>query len=205
MTYQDLIDQIVDWSARDDVAAYIPSFIELSTSLFNNGQEGIAPIRCREMEEVATLTISGGAYALPSDYLQFRKVSRVSPNRAQLSYISDTVADQVYGERLSGDARDFTIVGSSLYAYPLTSSDIEMTYYKAIPNLSASNTTNWLLTKNPSLYLHSGLMMLGMFVKDNALMSRSATLVSSAIAGMNNASFADTYARASVRPKMQTP
>jgi hypothetical protein len=35
---------------------------------------------------------------------------------------------------------------------------MEMIYYAQIPALSDSNTTNWMLTKNPDIYLYGALL-----------------------------------------------
>ncbi|PDT47329.1 hypothetical protein CO661_14195 [Sinorhizobium fredii] len=205
MNYSELQTALADWSARSDLTSYIPSFIEFSTAMFNHGQGGVKPLRVREMMAIEDLTPVSSVCTLPSDYLQYRRVVELASRRRDLQYVTPTYADQEYSDRASGLSSDFTIIGSSLYMFPLSSNDIELTYYEAIPNLSDINTTNWLLTKQPNLYLHAGLMQLAMFVKDNDLFSRSAALVTAVIDGLNSSDLMANYAKAGTRIKGITP
>lgn len=209
MDYAGLQAALIDWSARTDapVASAIPSLIEFATAMFNHGipDRSVAPLRVREMETVASLTPASGACTLPDDYLQYRRVVEEASIRRELQYVVPSYTDQQYPDRAGGLACDFTIIGSSLYMFPLSSNDIELTYYAAIPNLSDSATTNWLLTKQPNLYLHAGLMQLAMYVKDDALMARSTALVTMAIDGLNKTNELANFARAGTRMKGLTP
>lgn len=198
-TYSELLTAIEDWADRPDLTSYIPDFVTLTTAMFNVGQQGIKPIRTREMEEVAVLSPTSGVFTIPTDYLQYRRVVELASMRRELRYIAPSYAEQYYPDRPSGQPNDFTIVGTSLYAFPTTSNDIEMTYYQQIPNLSVSNTTNWLLTKAPHIYLHGGLMQLAMFINDNDLLQRSTAILVSAIDGLNQQDEMGNYARAAVR------
>lgn len=207
MDYSGLQTALADWSARTDLTSVIPSFIEFSTAMFNHGipDRGVAPLRVREMETVADLTPTSGACTLPDDYLQYRRVVEKASIRRELQYIAPSYTDQQYPDRAGGLACDFTIIGSSLYMFPVSGNDIELTYYAAIPNLSDSATTNWLLTKQPNLYLHAGLVQLAMYTKDNALLERSMALVTMTIDGLNRTNELANFARAGTRMKGMTP
>lgn len=205
MNYAGLKTALADWSARTDLTAYIPDFIEFSTAMFNHGQQGMVPLRVREMEATSSLTPASGSVTLPTDYLQYIRVVEKKSIRRELKYIVPSYADQQYPDRASGSAIDFTIIGSSLTMYPVSTTDIELVYYQKIPDLSDSATTNWLLTKQPNLYLHAGLMQLAMFVKDNELFSRSAALVTATIDGLNASDVLANYARAGTRMQGMTP
>lgn len=207
MDYSELKTALADWSARTDLTSYIPSFIEFSTSMFNHGipERSISPLRVREMETTDDLTPASGVCTLPSDYLQYRRVVELASIRRELSYVTPSYSDQQYPDRAGGLACDFTIIGSSLYTFPVSANDIELTYFQAIPALSDVATTNWLLTKQPSLYLHAGLLQLAMFTKDNNLFSRSAAMVASVIDGLNATNEMANYARVGTRMKGMTP
>lgn len=198
-TYSELQTAILDWADRPDLSSYAPDFIALATAMFNVGQQGVKPIRVREMEEVTTLSPSSGVFTVPSDYLQYRRVVELASIRRELRYIAPSYAEQYYAARPSGQPNDFTIVGSSLYAFPTTANDIELTYYQKIPDLSGSNTSNWLLTKAPHLYLHAGLMQLALFTRDNDLLARSTQIVVSLIEGLGDQDELGNYARVGVR------
>lgn len=209
MNYSELQAAIQGWAARSDadVVTETANFIAFSTDMFNHGipASGIAPLRVREMVTVASITPASGACALPSDYLQYRRVVEKASIRRELQYVVPSYTDQQYPDRASGLSCDFTIVGSSLYMFPVSTNDIELTYYAEIPDLSDVATTNWLLTKQPSLYLHAGLMQLAMFTKDNELLARSQAIVTSIIDGLNATDELANYARTGTRMKGLTP
>ena len=209
MDYAGLKAALADWSARSDasVTSATPSFIEFATAMFNHGipDRGVSPLRVREMETIVDLTPASGACTLPDDYLQYRRVVEKASIRRELQYVAPSYTDQQYPDRAGGLACDFTIIGSSLYMFPVSGNDIELTYFAAIPNLSESVTTNWLLTKQPNLYLHAGLMQLAMYTKDAELMDRSVALVTMAIDGLNLTNQLANFARAGTRLKGLTP
>jgi hypothetical protein len=141
------------------------------------GMTTIPALRTREMEAIASLTPSSSVCTLPSDYLQYRRVVQKASPRRPLTYITPDEADQKYPDRSSGPANEFTIVGGSLYMYPLGSTDIELTYYQKIADLTEANTTNWLITKHPTIYLHACMLHVGLYRKEQELVQQSAGIV----------------------------
>jgi hypothetical protein len=113
-------------------------------------------------------------------------VEKASTRRA-LDYISEEAADLIYPHRTAGLANHFSIVGSGLTALPLSGNDIELTYYQAIPPLSALLTSNWLLQSSPNLYLHGCLMQAAEFVNDDAMLARETALVARFVELLNEA------------------
>ena len=112
---------------------------------------------------------------------------REGATRRALDYISEAAADLIYPHRTSGLANHFSIVGSSLTALPLSGNDIELTYYQAIPPLSGTVTSNWLLKTSPNLYLHGCLMQAAEFVNDDAMLARETALVARFVELLNEA------------------
>jgi hypothetical protein len=109
-------------------------------------------LRVAEMEASATVTLTSGVGALPNDYLEWREVWS-GLNRLKYTTPGKAQDDYAYAAYSPGE---FTVIGSSLYAYPVGSDpDITLTYYQKIPALSDSNTSNWLLTAHPDAYLFS--------------------------------------------------
>lgn len=161
----------------------IDEIMVMANDTLNNGMEfGMATIpalRVREMEVVTSLTPTSGVCTLPTDYLQYRRVVEELSLRRPLTYIAPDQADQKYPDRAAGLARDFTIIGGSLYMFPVSSNDIELTYYQKIPDITSAAPTNWLLTKRPAIYLHACLFQVGLLRSDDAMIQRSAQLVSS--------------------------
>jgi hypothetical protein len=63
----------------------------------------------------------------------------------------------------------YSIEGDELLVYPTPddSLSLDCTYYAKLPAL-AENSTNWLLTKYPQIYLYATLVSASQFLKDNA-------------------------------------
>lgn len=174
-TYSELKSAIVNWyKDRSDLADFADEFIDLAEAYFN------LEIRTREMETVEDLTPTNNVCTLPTDYLEYKRVVELTSIRRPLEYITEDAADSLYPTRAAGLSGNFMIIGNELTALPLSTNDIELTYYQQIPALSDSNTTNWLLTRMPNLYLHACLMYAAEFTKDpgfNGELQKHAALV----------------------------
>src|SRR6185503_2733971 len=72
--------------------------------------------------------------------------------------------------QLTGCPRFFSVVGGEFQFFPAPSQayNAELTFYQRIPALSASNSTNWLLTLNPDAYLYGSLLQAAPYLKDDA-------------------------------------
>jgi hypothetical protein len=123
-------------------------------------------VRTRSMLTIVTGTVSGGVITLPSDFRGVqslrmtiggldREIYPLPPGR----YADDAVAYVPIGYIAQGNTLQ-VIGGSDGYAYTLT-------YWQAIPALSASNTTNWMLTAHPGLYLYATLVEASPYLRDN--------------------------------------
>jgi hypothetical protein len=64
------------------------------------------------------------------------------------------------------------MVGQQFQVVPTPSGsfDAELLYYAKIPALSDSNTTNWLLTESPDLYLYGALAQTAPYLKEDERM-----------------------------------
>ena len=67
----------------------------------------------------------------------------------------------------------YTMIGTEIQVYPVPSGDYtaEMVYYSKIPSLSDSETTNWLLTLAPDIYLYGALMQSAPYLQDDNRLS----------------------------------
>ncbi len=191
---------------RADLATFFPDFIVMAENWLNYGSETVDPLRCRDMETITSpnLTPTAGVCTLPTDYLGYLRVTEVTGVRRPLSFITPDMAEINYPSRAAGLGEKFTIIGSGLYTFPLASNLIELVYYQALPPL-ASNSTNWLLTKAPGLYLRAALVQAYEFIKDGEQVAVQASLASALIKGMNRQSMVAQYARASLTPRGVTP
>lgn len=198
-TYSELADNLASYSDRD-LTPFLSTFVSLATAALNYGSEAVTnPLRIREMMKVSTLTTLTSVYTLPDDYLQYRRVILASGGRRPLSYITPDMSDYLYGDRPAGMANTFTLIGNDLYAFPGSYSNIELTYYSAIPEISSGADTNWLLTKYPHLYLQASLLELYKFVKDAKSAGECAVMVNSIIDAMGRKDQLSEFANAPMR------
>lgn len=198
-TYSDLRTQVASYLARSNLTAQIPDFITLCEQRLNT------ILRTRQMEAVTSLTPVDGVCTLPADYLEWRKVVAKTSPRANLDYADPSFVDDRFPFREAGYPRFFTLVGSSLSVYPVTASDIELTYYQKIPALSESNTTNWLLTAFPSVYLYGALGEASIFIGNEERLATWARLFEQAVAGVKDADRRGRWSRGSARISGPTP
>ncbi len=116
-------------------------------------------LRVPQMETVATLTVTGESTALPANFLQMRAIYQDGSPDLPLSSMSPEGLRQLYSGQ-SGPAASYAIEGSNLIVAPVGNAIVKMLYYAAIPALTESNTTNWLLTDNPDIYIHHTLAII---------------------------------------------
>lgn len=196
---------VQEWADYTNVSdERVTEFVQLTTHVFNYGSADMSALRLREMESVETLTPVDFVSTLPTDYLQYRRVIDLTVLRNPLTYITPQKADEIYPDRSRGAPQYFTIIGQSLYTYPVSASDLELTYYAKIPDLANDTDTNWLLDKYPVLYLHGTLAQLGLFTRDEALASRSSSIMSSMLSGIVGSDTLSMYAYAPGMPRGMT-
>lgn len=145
--YSDLLTAVANWLNRTDLTSRIPEFITLAEAEFNR------KLRTIEMEATATATATDGVAALPSGFAGLRSITW---DNTALDYIAP-------GELLEDDStadrpRYYTIADGQILLRPIVTGDVTITYYASVPALTVSNTTNWLMTKHPDLYLFATLM-----------------------------------------------
>jgi hypothetical protein len=163
-TYSTLQDAIGNWLDHSLYSARYPDFIELFEATANRR------LRVKEMEAPATLTpAADGTVALPSDYLAYRRCTWTGSARNELRYVQPSYFQAAFPSRPSDVPRFFTIESLTLKVMPLDSTPVELEYYQKIPAL-ASNSTNWLLTSHPDVYLFGSMAEAEMFgVNDERL------------------------------------
>lgn len=172
-TYVELKTAIQAWyEDRADIQPFAADFITLAEAYFNLN------LRVREMETKSSLTPDGnGVCTLPADYIEAKRVVELASIRRPLEYITEDAADDFYPTRPSDLACHYMILGETLTALPISTNNIELTYYQEVPALSTQNTTNWLLAKSPNLYLHTCLMYAAEWLHEDAEISKETAFV----------------------------
>lgn len=153
-TYSDLSTAITDWLDDTSLSTSVDTFIRLAEARFNR------ELNTPDME--ATTTLDGGATSitLPTDFYEVRGIYLNASATTPLEPLSLDALKSIYPDSFSGTPRAYAIDGVSLVLGPLPNSTCTITlkYKQKIPALTSSNTTNWLLTKHPDLYLFGTLV-----------------------------------------------
>lgn len=155
-TYTSLQSDIATWARRSDLAAVIPSFIALAENEIFKAH--VTPLRVREMETEATLTVANLAASLPADYLDARYIKLDNSTRDTLYYFPpEKWKPSSYGY--------FTIVGNEIRLPNGVSNDLKLVYY-AKPEPLATTATNTILDNYYTAYLEGALKFAFSYVRD---------------------------------------
>lgn len=159
-TYAELQTAVQNWLDRTEISSYVPDFITLAEAAFQRN------LRTRQMVASSSSVTSSGSRTMPTDFLQMISVKRAGSPVTTLDPLDSEDFQGRYGTRDTGNPAHYTISGENLLIGPVDDTTaIVVEYYQKIPVLSVSNTTNWLLTKYPDLYLFGSLCEAEMFGK----------------------------------------
>ena len=155
-TYSDLKTSIANWLNRSDLTSEISEdFIVLTEKDFNS------KLRIRKMNATdSSFSINAETVALPNGFLQVRDFYIVEGStKHPLNYITPAQMDQIKGSSTSGMPETFTILGDNFRFAPTPSSTYTgvLNYYKEFDPLSNSNTSNYILSNHPAIYLYGSL------------------------------------------------
>ena len=199
-TYATLITAATEWLARDQDAtliARIPDFITLAEAKFNR------ELFVRQMEVRATTLIDTGATEpemidLPSDFQSMRRVRLSSvTGKPLLQFMSGAQMDEYRPTIANVASRPlfFTIFGTEMELAPTPDAayTIEMVYRANIPALTSTNTTNWLLTLAPDLYLYGVLLETAPYIKEDGRIQTWGLGFTTALDGLNKLGLTSTF------------
>lgn len=167
-TYSDLLASVASWMNRTDLSSVIPDFVTIAESKIARD------LRLRQQITTSTLTTpSDGTRttALPTDWMEFENVSIAGG-----SGTSETPCQYVNVEHMdvkypiggnSGRPYVYSIEGPNILFGPVPDAayTVNIMYYARLPAL-ASNSTNWLMTNHPNIYLYACLREGAFFTKD---------------------------------------
>jgi len=190
LTLGQLRSSVRDWAKRSSLGdALLDDFVTMTETALNHGERTddggyiVFPLRVRDMETIATVTVTNGAATLPSNFLEAITVRNPADVTYSLQYITpEFMADRYPTGQNTVSPADYTIVGSTLYS-PI---DLELRYYARIPPLVADGQ-NWLLTKAPNVYLFGCLSQYSAYDKDPEKYTGYRQLMNAALGGLNAA------------------
>lgn len=154
-TYAELKSTIANWLNRSDLSDEIAEdFIVLAEADFNS------KLRIRQMHSQTTITIDAETESTPTGFLQVRDFYILSNNdKYALNYLSPAQMDSIKGTSMSGLPVAYTILGSTFRFAPRPADSYSgiLNFYKKFDALSATNTSNYILTDHPAIYLYGSL------------------------------------------------
>lgn len=197
--YGDLQSAAIEYLARDQdtvLIARIPSFIQMFEAKMNRG------LFVRQMETRATAVTDNTVdepefIALPTDFQSMRRM-RISSvtGKPLVTFFSTIQMDEFRASRsdMSGLPRYFSIFGNEIELGPTPDAayTIEMIYRSNIPAL-ASNSTNWLLTLAPDVYLYGTLLETAPYIKEDARIQTWGLGLQTALDDLNKLGNASTF------------
>jgi len=184
-TYAELKTSIGDWLNRSDLTTAIPDFISLAEAQIER------TLRTRQMIVRANASFDAQYGAVPSDFLETKSLKLTSTNpQTPLSFLSiDALDAEMTKHTASGKPKFFGIVGGQFRIVPTPDSNYttELTYYAKLAKLSNANTSNWLLSSSPDIYLYGSLLQAAPYLQDDARIQTWATLYERALNDLQTA------------------
>lgn len=200
--YTELKSAVADFLNRDDLTSVIPTFISLAEAQMQR------VIRHHKMMQRSEAEIDTRYFALPSDWVETVRFHVIGDRtyRLELTSLDDMLQLRQANGNPTGIPTHFAHVGEQLEVYPTPSGtfDVELLYFKDIPALSDSNTTNWLLTDYPDVYLYGALMQSAPYLDDDQRMQVWSTLYGNAVQAINQESKKSRYSGAGMRVRINT-
>lgn len=201
-TFAELKTAIARWLWRydSDIDAVATDLVMLCEDMLNNGTEATAPLRVKEMETSASISLVSGVGTLPTDYLGYREVKDGSGRTIAPAPPSYAGQETLYSS--GGRAQYFAIKGGDIVTYPGDAGPITLEYWQGIPALSDAAPSNWLLAKSPRVYLFGSLMMGEAFMKEDDRLPMFANAFREGVEALTKSDNLGKYARAAVRPSV---
>lgn len=160
-SYVNLKSEIQVWMTRSDLSGDVDTMIDLFEAWANRN------FRVRQMEDEATADATE-YMSFPTDFLELRDIQWQGSPRRQLDYVTPVYADLYDTSGAAGTPRFYTLVGNEIRIIPAPDSatPIRIAYWRQIPALSATSTSNWLLEQYPDAYLYGALLQGNIRTKD---------------------------------------
>ena len=192
-TYDELKTAVANWLDRDDLTDRIPEFIALAEARMNRA------LRVSMMVNVDETTLGGATalvsgtrdYSLPSGYLQMIDFHLRTSPIVTLSYITPENMNRMWAGSQSGKPQSYTLFPDNASGTPVkkvrlgpapdSNYDYSVMFYKKIDALSASNTTEPMLTDNPDVYLYGALLEAEPFLMNDQRIQLWATALTEAV------------------------
>lgn len=164
-SYAGLKTQVGSYLARDNAETDAALFISLFEDEFDRVLGGFVA----DTEVTASLTATADTVTLPADVLRIKSL-RLTGRPYELEQMGEADVFSRYLAEQVGTPTVYARRGRGtllLRPAPSTSTALTLVYNQALPRLSTSNTSNWLLARDSSAYLYGALAQAGLKYQDN--------------------------------------
>lgn len=207
-TYANLQLSVANWMDRSDDAAFlavVPDCIALFEATANT--EGAIRTQFNKTSTALT-TVANQNYVLtPADFIGLESmINQTSPLEVLNVYGSAAAMYKDFPAAVAAPQRPKALLvlkdKFELAYTPDAVYTLQCYYYQKIPSLSASNTTNWLLTNYPNIYLMGTLVAAEAFLGVDPALSKWGSLYDNAIQRLEGATERQKYGGAALTAKV---
>ena len=212
--FGDLRTEVQEWTTDSSTTFTnrFPTFVSLAEDRIYLGvsepREQRSPaIRTRAMETAADVAVMSGSGALPTDFLEARRLYWDDDPDRELRYVPPRTFHVLPGRRFVVPTEaltpiDFTIEGNTLLVSPATTGTVKLWYYQRFPALVNDADTNTLLTDAPTLFLMATLAEAYTFKRDAQQFAQSLGRYQSVANGLNDSERRGRYRGAALQPRV---
>ena len=164
-TYAELKTGIANWLARSDLTGRDDEFIDNVEAKFNRRFR----LRSQEAAKSGTFTAEDPAVPLPANFLEMRSFQFVVSDHAMTLEFATLEQNEALEWSEPGLPQYYTFANGEIRLYPAPDQAYAYTirHYTKIPALSASATTNYIITNFPDAYLYGSLIEACAFIGDD--------------------------------------
>jgi len=146
-------------------------------------------VRHWKMEQRSTAELDDQYLTLPTDWVETVRLTVKDTVPYALNLMSrDELQDRRFdGDDVSGKPVYYAHIAGEVEVYPTPDAtyEIELLYLQRIAALSDSNTSNWLLTEAPDLYLYACLVETTTYLRDDERLTSFGALYQSRLDKLN--------------------
>ena len=117
-------------------------------------------------EEATTSTVADDpTLSFPGGFQQLRSIYLDTDPREKLEYMTPDNLRTYWSNQVTGKPQNYTLIANEIEIAPAPDGvyTVVMAFTRTLTALSTDNTTNWLLTSHPDLYLYASLVHAELF------------------------------------------
>ena len=172
MNYAEIVDMALSFADREDneVTSRVDKFIFMAEARINRAFK-VGDMSARATIDLTLADTNQRYFALPSDFDGLRSIKIVTGaaemnlKRLNPEQMTNRVNSQSAG--IGGEQIYFNIVAKQIQIFPPNNTGVmEINYYQKVPNLNATDDSNWLSEDNPDCYITAVVAEISAFAKD---------------------------------------